>query len=364
MNQQYQRRRLLIPFWGALFISIIFLSDARGFELKGFSDVNYIKSDLQGGENENGAFALGAIDLYASELITDHIEVLMEVALENGIVDVERLQIGYILNDALKVRAGRVHNILGYWNVTFHHGTYIQTTIDRPFFIKFEDEGGLVPVHLVGIWASGRYHAGPLNLGYDLMLGNGSKIVNVGATEGTELDPNNVSDDNHNKALSLRFQVSPRSMNALKFMVSGSISKVDGYDASNLPVLEVDQNILNVSAIYDQEGEPLEFLAEAFWVQNEDQLTNLGKNTNTLYYVQAGYTFMDLVTPYVRYEQSLLKEGDPYMAALSAVDTRVALAGMRYELSTGTALKAEFRRIHQKGVENHSEYAAQWSFAF
>lgn len=364
MNQSYQRHRLLIPFWGALLLLGLFLSDARGFEIKGFSDVNYIKSSLEGDENENGSFSLGAIDLYASELITDHVEVLMEVALENGIVDVERLQIGYILNDALKIRAGRVHNILGYWNVTFHHGTYIQTTIERPFFLKFEDDGGLLPVHLVGIWTSGRSHAGPLYFGYDLMLGNGSKIINVGATEGTELDPNNVTDDNHNKALSLRLQVSPRFLNAFKLMVSGSVSKVEGYDPAALRVLQVDQNIMNVSAIYDQEGEPLELLSEIFWIKDKDKLTNLGTKTNTLYYVQIGYTFIDLITPYLRHEESLVEEEDPYMIALSAVDTRIDLAGVRYELSTGSALKAEFRKIHQKGVENHSEYAVQWSFAF
>ena len=362
MNQRYQWRPLLIPFWGALFVLIMFLSDARGFEIKGFSDVNYIKSSLSGDPNENGSFALGSIDLYASELITDHVEVLLEAALEDGGVDVERIQIGYILNDALKIRAGRVHNILGYWNTTYHHGTYIQTTIDRPFFLKFEDEGGLLPVHLVGVWTSGRYHAGPLNLGYDLMLGNGSKIVNT--PEGTELDPNNIADDNRNKAFSFRLQGSPRFINALKFMVSGSFSKVEEYGPSNLPVLEVNQHILNASVIYNQEGEPFEFLSEVFWLRNKDELTGLGKNTNTFYYVQTGYTFKELITPYARYEQSLTKEGDPYMAALSAVDKRIALAGVRYELSLGSALKAEFRKIREKGIENHSEYAVQWSFAF
>jgi hypothetical protein len=349
---------------GALILFFTLLPDARGFEIKGFSDVDYIKSTLDGDENENGTFALGAIDLYASELITDNIEVLMEVAFEAGIVDVERIQIGYIFNDALKVRAGRVHNILGYWNVNFHHGKQIQTTIDRPFFIKFEDEGGLIPVHLVGLWTSGRYAAGPVILGYDVMLGNGSKIVNIGGPDVTELNPNNESDDNRNKAISFRLQVSPRFMNALKLMVSGSVSKVAGFDSNDLLLLEVDQNILNFSVVYDQQGEPFELLSEVYWVQNEDKLTNLGKNKNTLYYVQVGYTLMDLITPYFRYEQSTIEEDDPYMIALSAVDTKIALAGIRYELSTGTALKAEFRKIRADGVENYSEYAVQWSFAF
>src|SRR5579884_429215 len=363
MSQSHQRRSLLIPFWGALFFLILFLSDARGFEIKGFSDVNYIKSTLDGDINKNRSFSLGSVDLYVSELITDHVEVLLEANLEDGGVDVERLQIGYIFNDALKIRAGRAHNILGYWNTTFHHGTYIQTTIDRPFFLRFEDDRGLLPVHLVGVWTSGRYHAGPINFGYDLMLGNGAKIVDVGTTEG-QLDPNNKSDDNYNKALSFRFQVSPRFLNALKIIGSGSINKVDGYDAASLRVLRVDQHIWNASVIYNQEGEPFEFLSEVFWVLDRDQLSGLGKKTNILYYIQTGYTFIDLITPYARYERGAIKEADPYMAALSAGDKRIALAGVRYEVSIGSALKAEYRKIHQEGVENYSEYAVQWCFAF
>src|SRR5579871_1263566 len=214
----------LIPVWGAIVLFLLSLSDARGFEIKGFSDIDFRKSTLVGDPDHHGSFSFGSVDLYVSELITDHVEVLLEAALEDGGVDVERLQIGYIFNDALKIRAGRVHNILGYWNTTFHHGTYIQTTINRPFFLRFEDQGGLLPTHLVGVWASGRYNAGPMNLGYDLMIGNGQKIVDVGSAD-VQLDPNNKSDDNNNKAVSFRLQISPRFMSALKLMASGYISK-------------------------------------------------------------------------------------------------------------------------------------------
>ena len=40
---------------------------------------------------------------------------------------------------------------LGYWNNAFHHGRWLQITVDRPEILKFEDEGGLLPVHLVGV---------------------------------------------------------------------------------------------------------------------------------------------------------------------------------------------------------------------
>ena len=38
-----------------------------------------------------------------------------------------------------KVAAGRFHTALGYWNETYHHGTYLHTSITRPVAVRFED---------------------------------------------------------------------------------------------------------------------------------------------------------------------------------------------------------------------------------
>jgi hypothetical protein len=355
--------RFSIFLWGTLLFLFTLLPEANGFEIKGFADVTFTKGTLKGDPTENGSFALGPIDLYVSELLTDRIELLSEMALEDGGVDIERLQIGYIFNDALKIRAGRFHNALGYWNQTYHHGALMQTSIDRPFFLKFEDEGGLLPVHTVGLWAAGRHRIGPGVVGYDLMVGNGPRIDLDPVTLIGDLDPNNGSDDNKNKVLAFRLQASPLRL-PLTVMVFGNIGKVNGYAGSVVPLLDVDQSILGAALAYDNERNGLEFLSEIYWVKDKDKLTGLGSNTNTLYYLQAGYTFMERLTPYVRYEQALIEESDPYMTALAAADTRRALAGIRFDLAMVSALKIEGRRIHRAGVEDHSEYAVQWAFSF
>lgn len=364
MNQACREDRCFIFLWGILLFLFTLLPEANGFEIKGFADVTFTKSTLAGDPNENGSFALGPIDLYVSELLTDRIELLSEMVLEDGGVDIERLQIGYIFSDALKIRAGRFHNALGYWNQTYHHGALMQTTIERPFFLKFEDEGGLLPVHTVGLWAAGRHRIGPGVIGYDLMVGNGPRINLDPVVLTGELDPNNASDDNKNKVFAFRLQASPVHL-PLTIMVFGNIGKVNGYAASFAgPALEVDQSILGAAFAYDNERNGPEFLSEIYRVIDKDKLTGLGSNTNTLYYVQAGYTFMERLTPYVRYEQASIEEADPYMAALAAVDTRRALAGIRFDIATVSALKVEGRRVHRAGEENHSEYAVQWAFSF
>ena len=75
---------------------------------------------------ENGAFAIGEFDLFMTHLIRNRIEVLFELVIESDIegvsfIDLKRVQVGYVFSDALKLYAGRFHNILGYWNTTFHH---------------------------------------------------------------------------------------------------------------------------------------------------------------------------------------------------------------------------------------------------
>ncbi len=73
---------------------------------------------------------------------------------------------------------------------------------------------------------------------------------------------------------------------------------------------------------------------------------------------------MEKITPYARYERSRINDNDPYMKALSAVGERVALGGVRYEVSINSALKGEARSVHAAGKGSYSEYAIQWAFTF
>ena len=88
--------------------------------------------------------------------LTDDLSVLAEIVFEAGgheerIIDVERYQIKYSPSDSFNVAIGRMHTILGYWNQTYHHGTWFQTTAFRPDVYRFEDEDGVLPIHEVGL---------------------------------------------------------------------------------------------------------------------------------------------------------------------------------------------------------------------
>ena len=117
----------------------------------------------QGG---NSTFALGIMDLFVTSQISEKFSYLSEIGFEadpssNGIgVDLERAQITFMQGPRFSLSAGRTHAMLGYYNTAFHHGTWFQTAIDRPRIFEFEDSGGPLPIHNVGVSAMGALPSG------------------------------------------------------------------------------------------------------------------------------------------------------------------------------------------------------------
>ena len=87
-------------------------------------------------------------------------ETMFEVGDANEFgIDMERIEIGYLFSDKFRLRVGRFHTAIGYYNDAYHHGRYFQMTVDRPTMVRFEDEGGLIPAHSVGLHGDGRLPA-------------------------------------------------------------------------------------------------------------------------------------------------------------------------------------------------------------
>ena len=199
-------------------------SSSAGMPLHGFMDVGYA-TNSQGKNavaNPNVAnprgFYEGRLSFYMAPHFGDRVVALaepnFEVSQMDGTVnvDIERLQIGYTFSDTATLWGGRFHSPYGYWNTAFHHGAQLQTSILRPRFLDFEDSGGILPAHMLGIWGTGKARAGKGKFTYDWYMGNGPKIV--GATtasslnpptayQGGGLDPNIAGDDNHSAMVGL-----------------------------------------------------------------------------------------------------------------------------------------------------------------
>lgn len=349
---------------------------ASSFELHGFGDVQYYQFLNSDDADENGAFFLGQLDLYVAESIGARLDVLTEVAIESPdgaefVVDLERIQIGYLFSDALKVSAGRFHTPLGYWNTAYHHGAFLHTTIERPLFVRFEDDGGILPVHSVGLLASGRTFGKAGELSYAVQLANGSSIaLDLGdpftttdpSDDRTALTPNNTSDPNHNKALALHAEFSPAQLPAWALGASLYQSRVVGEGLPAPTPVDLTQTILG--ADLTKRTGAFEVVAEYYLLRHRDHLGTQGTATDHLYYVQAEYEIGEWLTPYARHEQMSLDEGDPYVTALGSADTRLETLGFRVRVGEQSVVKLEGRFVDADGTNHHQEYAAQWAFTF
>src|SRR5205807_6999674 len=146
--------------------------------MRGFGDITLHGDNHKG---DTTSFSLGQLNLFVTSDISEKFKFLGEIVFESGpdnfynvpggrrnefAVDVERYLLQYSYNDYFNLAFGRYHTAIGFYNTAYHHSTWFQTTTGRPLLFQFEDTGGILPIHNVGLSASGRIPSGPLGLHY------------------------------------------------------------------------------------------------------------------------------------------------------------------------------------------------------
>jgi len=306
----------------------------------------------QGG---NSTFALGLMDLFITSQISHHFSYLSEVGFEadpavNGIgVDLERAQISFTPNDKFSISAGRTHAMLGYYNTAFHHGTWFQTTIDRPHIFEFEDSGGPLPIHNVGVSAMGKVPSGKLGLHWFAELGNGKQTYSLEST----VTPANVLADHTGKSTNIGLLARPEKLDGLQ-------AGFDWYQASLVPVVALlpgfgtpafafpnavdyyKQNIFIGHIVYIQPK--FEFMLE------DAEMRDLPRGSVKPLYTSGGYAQISkvfgVVRPYARFQWLNPNFKDPNNAwAGRWVGPN---AGVRWDINAFIALKLEYSHYDWK----------------
>lgn len=147
----------------------------RGIQFRGFGNV-----DLQAGESgQSNGFQLGIFNLLMTAKLSDHVGFLGELVMDVGSrgmfqVEPERVLLVYRPNDYFHASLGRYHTGIGYYNNAYRHGAaFLQTTTGRPLLFAFDDQGGVLPIHKVGLSLTGRIPSGALGLNYIAEIGYG-----------------------------------------------------------------------------------------------------------------------------------------------------------------------------------------------
>jgi hypothetical protein len=143
--------------------------------IRGFGDFGLYGGNQKG---QTTSFSVGQTNLFITSNLSERLrfltEMVFEVHSDNAFqVDLERVLLEGSINDYLKISGGRYHTAIGYYNTAYHHSTWFQTATERPYIFEYEDEGGILPIHMVGMQASGQIPSGKLGLHYVAEAGNG-----------------------------------------------------------------------------------------------------------------------------------------------------------------------------------------------
>jgi hypothetical protein len=318
--------------------------------IRGFSDVTLHGSNLKG---DTTSFSLGQVDLFVTSDVSDRLKFLSEVVFEAGRdnsfgVDIERLLLTYSFGDYLNIGVGRYHTAIGYYNTAFHHSTWLQTTTGRPFLFEFEDKGGILPIHNVGMTASGRIPSGALGLHYVAEVGNGraSRSPLVEAVQ-------NVVDENNHKAVNFGVFARP---DAIRGLQAGFSIYRDLLAPQNSP--RIGETIFAAHAVYS--GLNFEWLNEALAIRHAPLGTSRVFDTPG-FYTQVSKRFGSY-RPYLRYQYVNAVQSEP---VFSDVGLRHGPSvGLRYDLSEFVALKLQYDYTARGRDQAFHALALQAGFTF
>jgi hypothetical protein len=318
--------------------------DIPSLKIRGFADTQY-----EANEDDNN-FTLGDMDLFITSEVARNLKFFTEVVVEfessgETVIDLERYVIEYEYADWLHISAGRGHTAIGYWNHTFHHGKWLYTTTDRPAIFEFEDKGGILPVHFVGIAVEGNLQFDFGNLSYMTNLANGRDRVHTKVQR--------IKDANDSKQVSMMFTLEPdfaRGLGVGANVLFDSIPNnpaVGRFDSTQ-------EAIAGFHLFYIDNK--VEFITE-FQHIDHSSIADFSHNGG---YVQVAHRFGKF-KPYYRFDFLNIDPHDSYFADKEDLDRHTF--GIRYDWKTFAAIKLEYRHSETDSKSNNWG-TVQIAFAF
>jgi hypothetical protein len=327
--------------------------NASRFTFHGYADVDF-QRNVDGPHTKK--FDLGEIDLFGTERVSPHWTALMELVFETDDqqlvasvpVNVERMLLQYRGNDFFNADIGSYRTAIGYYSTAYLRGAWLQTAISRPRMFTFEDQGGFLPLHAVGISVNGRIPSGDLNLHYVV---EGGSSRNYGDTAGL------VSDISFNRATNLAIYSQPRGVRGLEVGFStyhDLFSPVAGF--------ALDRSVWMVHFVYVRGR--VEFLNEGLRFGLGG--SSAGSATALGFYSQIAYRIASSWKPYARVEYlnvsgtGVVEAETRYYVPWKTVYT----GGVRHELTDSVAVKFELDRETDYLRPSYISAAVQLAFTF
>jgi hypothetical protein len=306
-------------------------------QLFGSVGVRYDNPEVPG--RSNTFFFNGNMDLFFTARAGDHFHVLSETVFltslgepkDDGHFDQERLWGAWRFSDLLQIKLGLEHGPISRWNNQFHHGRWLEMTINRPFLARFEGGSGVLPMHNAGVEFTGALHPDVGRIEYFLIVSNGRGRIPT--------DTHEFSDRNDSKAFELGFGFRPRSIDGLWIGVFGRYDEMPPNPSDPARLQSIRQLIGSFQV--DYRGDPLEVLFEFAYVDDDDHQSGMSFG-HILTYVQVAYRVNDRWVVYSRFDVREMDQGDPYYMPYDRdLDIWEVLAGVRFDFIANASIKFE-----------------------
>jgi len=323
-------------------------------KFSGFADLTY---HVYHGTGRPAHFELGELDFFVNSRISEKAGFIVETVLsaddtDHFGVDLERLIFQYRLSDSFNFDVGRFHTALGFYNTAYHHGTWFQTATGRPDFVNYEDAGGILPVHMVGVSLHGAVPSGSLGLSYFAEVGNNHQYRDPAG-------PNdwvaNVTDSSSAKAVNLALISRPTALPGLQFGagIYHDALKPDGQARTV-------ENIPNVHLVYKNAF--WEFIGEGYRITHAP---TLGVSTrSTAWFAQVSRQLGSL-RPYLRYTAVDIPANDAAYALIGRTGRHHTTSyGLRWDFADFAAYKVQWDEISNVDAPATSELTFQVAVTF
>lgn len=329
------------------------LPDVMGLQFRGFSDVGFTDTDQKGAHS---SFYTGAFNLFMTSRLSDRFSVLGELLFEfdpaNGVhTDLERAEFHYTPSDYFNLTAGRFHTAIGYYNTAYHHANWLIPTATRPLLFAFEDQGGIIPTHNVGVSVTGAIPSGPLGLHYEAEVGNGRASLNSTAASSVQIQ----QDENSRKSWNFAGFSRPAAIPGLQtgFSVYGDRLYPAG-------ISKISETIMDAYVSYHPSG--FEFTAEGLEIRHALVGTSTVFHTPGFY----GVVLKDVgrgVKPYFSWEYVNVAKREPLYG--TSIGLRHGPStGVRYDFSDFAAFKLEYYKLMRRTQVDVNGVRADLAFTF
>lgn len=307
-------------------------------QFRGYADFGYGRPLLEklppgGLTGSTHSFTAGDFDLFVNAPIGQHFKLLSEVLVTSDFsnafgAEIDRMMLTYTANDRFSVSIGKFNTAIGFYTNHFHRARYFQTATSRPILFGDEDNGGILPVHSIGMSATGSIPSGTLGLHWVAEIANGR------GSHDTEVPVQNFVDENNGKAVNFALYARPQWLHGFQAGVSVYRDKIYPFD---VPALE--QRIYSAHAALIRPH--LELIVEGILMQHRPTSGGSSIYSNSSY-AQASYKF-GVVRPYFRYEYQNMAAGDPVFGSLGRQNG--PSTGIRFELNDFCSIKMQYGRF-------------------